>query len=154
MYNNLFATTVHKPRKPWLSILLLGGILIFSAGCIQQAPTNQENAINATSTISPGGTSNVNQTFTVTLRIEEQSFTTEVQIGVTALVLLERIATQNNIPLTIEQTALGPLITKIGEKTNGSNGKYWVYTVNGEFAPVGAADYVLVPDDTIAFTFQ
>ena len=48
---------------------------------------------------------------------------------------------------------LGVLITKIGDKKNGEDGKYWQYFVNGEYAKVGVSQYGLKAGDAVEWKF-
>ncbi|OGY79293.1 MAG: hypothetical protein A3B74_00390 [Candidatus Kerfeldbacteria bacterium RIFCSPHIGHO2_02_FULL_42_14] len=144
----------YNHRKLWFSIIIVG-VVLFGYGCIRQEPQKDitQDSKNSQKN-SQQEAINENSTFQATLRIEGQNFDTEVESGTTALSLLERVTTQNNITLIIEKTALGQLITTIGNKTNGTDGKYWLYYVNNEAAPVGAADYTIAANDVIEFKFE
>ncbi len=48
---------------------------------------------------------------------------------------------------------LGVLITKIGDKKNGDEGKYWQYFVNGKYAKVGVSGYKVRTGDVIEWRF-
>ncbi len=75
--------------------------------------------------------------------------------GTTALALLKLVAEEEKIPLEEKTYAgLGTLVEAIGTLKNGTGGKYWTYTVNNAFAPVGADSYILKNDDAIAWEFD
>lgn len=92
----------------------------------------------------------------VTLTIEGilSSHATVVTEGTTALELLREESKAEGFELS-EKTyiGLGTMVEKIGSFTNGTDGKYWTYSVNGKFAAVGADAYELKPDDRIEWTF-
>ena len=48
---------------------------------------------------------------------------------------------------------LGVLITKIGDKENGQDDKYWQYWVNNEYSEVGADSYQLKDGDFVEWKF-
>jgi hypothetical protein len=52
-----------------------------------------------------------------------------------------------------EYRDLGILITKIGDKKNGTGNRYWQYWVNNRFAPVAASSYVVQDGDIIEWKF-
>lgn len=72
----------------------------------------------------------------------------------TVLAVLQKLAQENNITIEIKQFSdLGSMVDKIGDKVNGQDNKYWQYTVNGEYAPVGADQYKLKPNDAVEWKF-
>lgn len=80
-----------------------------------------------------------------------QTFT--VNEGTTALALLEMASEQGFSIGTKAYAGLGTMVETIGTSTNGTNGKYWTYMVNGTSAAVGADTYQLEPQDVIEWTF-
>ncbi|OGG59762.1 hypothetical protein A2765_04200 [Candidatus Kaiserbacteria bacterium RIFCSPHIGHO2_01_FULL_56_24] len=78
----------------------------------------------------------------------------EVPEGMTALDLLRSESREKGFVMGEKEYAgLGILVERIGEFKNGTDGKYWTYTVNGVFAPVGADVYALKDGDAIEWTF-
>ena len=53
-----------------------------------------------------------------------------------------------------EYFGLGKMVTKIGDKENSAEGGYWQHWVNGEYASVGASQYLLKPGDKIEWKFS
>lgn len=51
-------------------------------------------------------------------------------------------------------TGLGELVTQIGDKKSGADGKYWQFWVNGSYAQVGASSYVVNIGDIIEWRFS
>ncbi|OGF52522.1 hypothetical protein A3I27_02815 [Candidatus Giovannonibacteria bacterium RIFCSPLOWO2_02_FULL_43_11b] len=50
--------------------------------------------------------------------------------------------------------SLGKMVTKIGDKKNSAEGGYWQYWINGNYASVGASEYLLKPGDKIEWKFS
>jgi len=48
---------------------------------------------------------------------------------------------------------LGTLVESMAEQHNGTDNKYWQYTINGEMPMVGADAYVLHDGDSIQWSF-
>ncbi len=72
-----------------------------------------------------------------------------------ALAILRAIADGRKIPIaTQEYTGLGTLVVAIGQFENGTDGKYWQYSVNGVAASVGADAYIPREGDSIVWTFS
>lgn len=55
---------------------------------------------------------------------------------------------------TKEYSGLGVLVESMYGQTNGSQGKYWQYTVNGVAPQVGADAFALSADDTVEWSFS
>ena len=53
-----------------------------------------------------------------------------------------------------EYPSLGSMVTKIGDKKSSEKDGYWQYWINGEYASVGASDYLLKPGDKIEWKFS
>ena len=49
---------------------------------------------------------------------------------------------------------LGILIEAMGGQTNGTDGNYWQYTVNGVAPMIGAGAYILKDGDTVEWRFK
>ena len=72
-----------------------------------------------------------------------------------AFVLLKNAAEKYRVSFVYKTyPGMGDLITQIGVFTNGSGEKYWQYSVNGRYVPVGADDYVLQQGDTVVWEFK
>lgn len=60
----------------------------------------------------------------------------------------------DNIPLEYKEYAgLGALVTKIGDKSNGTGASYWQYWVNNKRPDVGASSYQPKNGDIIEWKF-
>ena len=73
----------------------------------------------------------------------------EVQIGETALVVLQRTHT-----IAVKEYSFGVLVEGINGVLGGTDGKYWLYYVNNQAATVGAGEYLLVPGDEISWRLE
>ncbi len=88
------------------------------------------------------------------LRIEgsQQTYCHNYFQADTALSIVEIAAPVCNYTYEIEDTAYGPYLKRIGsDEAAGSEG--WMYRVNWQMPPVGAADYQLKPTDQVLWYF-
>lgn len=75
--------------------------------------------------------------------------------GATALDMLRLGAAAIEAPVVEREYAgFGTIVEAIGAFLNGTDDKYWTYTVNGLFAPVGAGAYVVKDGDFIEWKFS
>jgi hypothetical protein len=74
----------------------------------------------------------------------------------TVLDLLKQLDTQDKEVrlVTKEYSGLGILVEGIGDKANGTDGKYWQYKVNGVMPQVGADKLEIKSGDTIEWYFD
>ncbi|CQR46726.1 hypothetical protein BN1058_00999 [Paraliobacillus sp. PM-2] len=97
-------------------------------------------------------TSNTNGTVTITIsenKQEEIIATKEIELNdeTNLMTLMEE-----NFDIVVEGDGF---ITAIeGEEQVPDNNLYWMYTVNGEQANVGASDFELSPNDKVNFDLQ
>jgi hypothetical protein len=76
--------------------------------------------------------------------------------GQTLLGLMRQMSEQKptmNVQ-TQDYPGLGSLVVQIGAWRNGTDEKYWQYTVNGEVPMVGADQYVIKEGDKIKWEFK
>lgn len=120
-----------------LLLLALGALTYFTLPSVSEAPSVSQ------------------QTFSVTFSVEGlETHTTSVSEGTTALALLREEAEEDGFAFVEKEYAgMGILVEQIGDQKNGTDGKYWMYTINGALAPVGADAYELKPNDVIEWTF-
>ena len=78
-----------------------------------------------------------------------------VQEQTTALEVLKQALDETKIKYFIEDTSWGPFLQSIAGQEGGSLGGYdgWSYKVNGEYASVGANDYVVKDGDELQFYY-
>lgn len=102
------------------------------------------------------GTAQTPRSIEVTLEIAGVLPAHRVEIieRTTALELLHAESTKAGFLMSEKEYAgLGTLVERLGDFKNGTDGKYWTYTVNGTFAPVGADVYQPKSGDLIEWTF-
>lgn len=95
---------------------------------------------------------------TVTLSIEGvlAATTTAISEGETVLELLTRLDSRDDsIALSTQDYGdMGILVTALGGHANGTDGKYWQYTVDGVVPLVGADQYTLTDGETLVWEFK
>jgi hypothetical protein len=114
--------------------------------------TTENIAQDDSSTTTP----TVANSITLTIQGVYQSTTTEITSGQTLLAFLTHL---NDIDPSLalgtqDYGDMGVLVTTMGGLVNGTDGKYWQYTVN-EIAPlIGADQYVLQATDAVVWEFK
>ena len=83
-----------------------------------------------------------------------QTFEFEFNEGLTAFDLLKNKTEELDMILKTEVYDFGILITAIGDKENGEDGKYWLYYVNGEMPMISADKNEIKAGDKIEFKFE
>lgn len=80
---------------------------------------------------------------------------TNYEEGETLWSVMQQMLVEKDIALDYENygEGLGALITKIGDKKNGDEGRYWQYFVNGEYAKVGVSNYKVNAGDIVEWKF-
>lgn len=97
------------------------------------------------------------RTFEVTLAIAGVLPAHRIAIaeGTTALEALRMESAHEGFVMSEKEYAgLGTLVEQIGDFRNGDDDRYWTYTVNGGFSPVGADRYEPKEGDYIEWTFD
>ena len=102
--------------------------------------------INVLSTVSTISTFKVEQKIINGNANPKEVKTLEVKEGDTVLDLL--IKTKNP---EIKEYPFGKAVESIDGIKNGTDKKYWLYSVNGKEANVGAGDYKLTQDDKVVW---
>jgi hypothetical protein len=72
------------------------------------------------------------------------------QKGVTALAQLKDVAEG----VVTKSSSYGDYVNAIGERTSGSDGKYWTFYVDGKLASVGAGAYTAKGGEKIEWKFE
>lgn len=95
-------------------------------------------------------------TITLTIQGIYEATTTPIEDGETVLALLTRLnETDPTLNLTTEDYGdMGVLVTGMGGLTNGTDGNYWQYQVDGESPMVGADQYELADGKTVLWEFK
>lgn len=80
---------------------------------------------------------------------------TEAATSMTAFDLLEKGVKDLNLDLkTKDYGEMGLLVEKIGDKTNGDDGKYWLYYINGKMAEKSVSKQEIKAGDVVEFKFE
>lgn len=93
---------------------------------------------------------------TLTIQGLYDATTTPIVVGETLLEFLTRLdAIDANLDLATQDYGdMGILVTSMGGHTNGTDGNYWQYQVNGAVPMVGADKYTLQDGETILWEFK
>lgn len=121
----------------------IAGVLYSPAFFTRQNITEKGDAIIAELVIDYGG------------GMVEKLSPAEFKLGENLFDFTKNELTAKNIVFEFEEyKGLGKMVTKIGDKKNNAKDGYWQYWINGEYASVGAADYLLKPGDKIEWRFS
>ncbi|SNZ10421.1 protein of unknown function [Terribacillus aidingensis] len=121
-----------------LSALLLAAGILAGCGTTEKSQQNNQQAEQQTELQA-----------TITLTEDGQEISTE-EVAFEEGANLMDVMKEN-----FEVEEEGGMITSIeGHSQNDGESKYWLYTVNGEMAQVGAADIELSDEDEVAFNLQ
>jgi heme/copper-type cytochrome/quinol oxidase subunit 3 len=77
----------------------------------------------------------------------------EVQENDTVLSVITRAAAAAKLNLETQKFEFGTIINSIGGVTGGTDGKYWLYSVNGQDGTVGVDQYTLQGSEIVSFRF-
>lgn len=147
-------------KKSHVFILISLVVLITTAGVMifydrAQAPIQPEESTSPQTTDQPEN--NSKQEISLIINSGEgasQTIKLEFKQGLTVFEVLKQGADELNLPLKTKTYDLGILIEAIGDHTNGTDNKYWLFYVNGQM-PMKAADQQLVqPGDKVEFKFE
>jgi len=75
------------------------------------------------------------------------------EVAATVEELLLFASASVGVPVETQKYDFGTLVTSIGEFTGGTDGKYWLYSVNGQDAAVGIDQYKLTGNELVQFRF-
>ncbi len=135
-----------QPPKKLLLFIVLSVIALTGATAVvwnYQADNQSKTKTIATaeaSSADSSGSSKVKAATTISYKGED---------GKTALELLKKHAT-----VVTKDSSYGPYVDSVGNVQGGTDGKYWMFYVNGQQAAVGANDYVTKSGDTIEWKFE
>lgn len=131
-------------------IFLVVGFLLGQSWQLPQAvvnsPANEQEAEAAKPV-----TYSLNFTATEVTEFQDVEF----KANQTVLDLLTQLTSQNDLELqTKDYGELGVLVTKIGDKENGQDNKYWQYFVNGAKPLIAADGYQLTGGENVEWKFM
>lgn len=122
----------------------LGSVLMYNA---TRAPIEEENIISTEEVALKNGT------LVVEGVIEEIPYVAKADASVLAI-LLAITEGRQIMMATKDYGTLGTLVVAIGQFENGTDNKYWHYTVNDTIPTVGADAYIPKEGDTIKWIFS
>src|SRR3990167_986508 len=140
---------------------IIGVIIIAIIGVWGFLPASRQGSqnININQNTNSGAVNNQEITIQTSLQIDRQDGSTVKIFGVkmekdsTALGQLQKAAGDNNIPLEIKTESFGSYVDSLDGLKGGTDGKYWMYSVNGKEASVGADQYKLAEGDVAEWRF-
>lgn len=130
-----------------VALVLAGGGLYV----VQNQPTNNTN----TSTTTNVSTA---QEITTSLQIDKgegsavKVYTVKVKEGETALDQLHHASAANGFAVETKDSSYGAFVQGIDGLAGGAS-SYWLFSVNGKAAEVGAGDYKLQEGDVVEWKF-
>ncbi len=119
--------------------------------------TNQQEKLGNTPT--PANTAPTKQVTANTISLSIQNLYDKKSVAITKDETLLALLTQQNATdpdmqlQTQEYAGLGALVTSMAGQTNGTDKKYWQYTVNGVEPQIGASGYILKSGDRVEWVF-
>ncbi len=140
---------------------IIGAIIIIGIGIwgFSQNPASVTNNTNVSSANINANANSAAQIQT-SLQIDRQNgstvkvFSVKMEKDSTALAQLQKAAADNNIPLEIKTESFGSYVDSLDGLKGGTDGKYWMYSVNGKTAEVGADQYKLAEGDVVEWKFN
>lgn len=89
-----------------------------------------------------------------TLEIEGAKYISEIPETITVYDFMDKLRREGKINFTEKNyTGLGKFIEEIN-RIKGSNGKFWIYYVNGKKAGTGVSNYKIHPEDVVTWKFE
>jgi len=139
---------MHKKTSVWISVaaLVVGTFIGFSFGAQSAKVLPESAAVQSAGDASimiDYGDGRVNLIHDVAL-----------EDGMSMLAYMKKAASEKSLTFeTKDYEGLGSLVTKIGEKENGADKKYWQFWVNNISPEVGASQFVVKNGDVIEWKF-
>ena len=139
---------------------IIGVIIVAIIGIwgFSQNPVSITNNAN-TSNVNVNANANKTAQIQTTLQLDRgdgsavKLFTTKLDKDSTALAQLQKAAADNNIAIEIKTESFGSYVDSLDGLKGGTDGKYWMYSVNGKTAEVGADQYKLAEGDVAEWKF-
>jgi hypothetical protein len=78
----------------------------------------------------------------------------EVTEPVTVLSLLEKGSQDRDLSYTVKKYDFGTLLEELNGFVNGTDGKYWTYSVNGKEATVGVDAFKVSGGESVEFKYS
>jgi|GEM_PF-943253 len=136
-----------------VGICALAALLIFNRAEIPFLNTQS----SPSSTVAPANQQSEPELIPISVTIDfggekaVETVTQELHSETSALSALELLKAETVIT---KEYSFGKLVEGIDGVTNGTDNKYWLYSVNNQEASVGAAEYILQPNDQMLWEFK
>jgi hypothetical protein len=142
---------MNKKRFYYLFLILVAVVLV-GAGCLNNQETNTEGEVKGQATVEEVADAKVN--LTITAGETSNSYELTGVQDYTVLDVLQKASEDYDIALEVQDSEFGAFVQSLSGKTGGDDGKYWMYYVNGEMAPLGVGEQIANDGDQIEFKFE
>lgn len=140
---------------------IIGVIIIAIIGVWGFLPAGRQGSQNKAPIANNNKNISINQKTTIqtSLQIDRQDgstvkvFSVKMEKDSIALAQLQKAAADNNIAIEIKTESFGSYVDSLDGLKGGTDGKYWMYSVNGKTAEVGADQYKLAEGDVVEWKF-
>jgi len=138
----------------FLIAIILGAVAIIGVGNTSSQALDQTASISLERT---GRVAGVSQAV-ATIGVNEGngkilSYDQPIDDQMTVLDLLQVSMQRNLVTVQTKKYDFGTLVDSIDGVVNGTDGKYWIYEVNGESPTIAADQYIVQPGDIVEFKF-
>ncbi len=139
------------------SLLVLSFLVLVFVGAGCWTKTVTVPAANTTQSTDTTADTNVPETLQVTVAVDAGNdssdlYLVEVPRGTSALAALQKAAEENNFTVGTKHYDFGDLVDSINNVASTGK-KFWLFSVNGEAASVGAGAYTVNDGDTVEFVY-
>jgi hypothetical protein len=129
------------------AVVIIGAALLVSIATVKNSGQNQQE----------NSTQNVSQKVFLTIDSGNgtvKNFSTDFRQNITAFDLLKEAAENMSFAIKTKTYDIGIFIQAVNGTEGGTDGKYWIYYVNGQMANIGADKNYLKPQDKVEFKFE
>lgn len=141
-----------------IGIVIVAIIGVWGFGQNRAPITNNNQNISINKNANAGAV-NQDAKIQTSLQIDRQDgstvkvFSVKMEKDSTALAQLQKAAVDNAIVIDIKTSDFGSYVDMLDGLEGGTDGKYWLYSVNGKEAAVGADQYKLAEGDVAEWKF-
>lgn len=140
-------------KRFYFITLILVALTLVGAGCLDnKTETNTTGEVKRETTVTE--VAEINVDLIIDTGDNKESYTVTAKENAKVIDILRYADDENNLSLEIEESSFGQFVQGLAGKTGGTDGKYWLYYVNGESATVGVAEQVIKDGDKIEFRFE
>ncbi|MBU1178422.1 DUF4430 domain-containing protein [Patescibacteria group bacterium] len=132
---------------------LLAVACVFTVGCTAQ-DQNTNTATDSTTTEKVAEEKTTTAELVINNGSGEKTAQVEISSEMTALDVLKKGTEELGIELKTQEYDYGTMVEGIGSDIGGTDGKYWMYYVNGQTPAVGVDTQKVVADDKIEFKYE